>query len=674
MNHRAVASSFDAKAYQLPHKARVCGHLAAGRPCPIGPDGNGECHVQSVCEPWHDGTQWHCTRAKAFGGRCPEGPIPGSHDADRFARCPHQYASCQPARSLRSKRRLVTALTACAALGVCLVMLGGSSGDFSDSIAGTSPIISPGPLSAHHATMHQGCSACHSAATQSPTDLVSCAFGGSGSIDESHKCLKCHRQFGEHALQPHSVSPARLLVRTQQSSGHHTTGQMLSRLLATHNTTQSGQLACSTCHQEHQGAAFELSAMTNAQCQSCHASTFESFSDGHPEFSGRPRADLYFNHVTHMNLHFQNFERLMPHGKARMQCSDCHVPDSGGVMMELASFQVMCASCHGPQIRDYDQLPSARLHELAFINGDIKPSDHIAVPPFMELMLANDSNGPETVTRLVQSLAMDGEETLRRQLHMICDQSTDSATIEACVAALEESRFFDAVAVLNRAMESEGERNDVVYGNWRLPANSMKLVYDCRTHADPVLRTWIDLLAHNARQYPKPPAPDDTGIVDRFLRDVVAPESTGRCLKCHSIDEAGLGEHTVNWSSQHGRSASRGFTRFSHKPHLTLLSSDVEAHAVGNGHRCETCHALSENSFDLVSPAFVMNDGMPNPIESQCSAVGVNSSHRENCAQCHTKSLAGDNCLQCHNYHVHETADVRPSPQHRSRLVPESVQ
>ena len=662
MKDRAVGSSFNANAYQLPHKERVCGYLAAGRPCPIGPDGNGECHVQSVCEPWHDGTQWHCTRAKVFGGRCTEGPIPDSHSADKVARCPHQYTPCRPARSLRSKRRLVTALTATVALGICLVMLGGSSGDFSDSLAGTSQIISPGPLSAHHTTMNQGCSACHSAATQSPVHLLSRAFGGSGSIDESHKCLRCHREFGKHALQPHSVAPTRLPASRNQSIGHHTTGQLLSRFLATHKTTQSGQLACSTCHQEHQGAAFDLTAMTNAQCQSCHASTFESFSNGHPEFSGRTRADLHFDHVTHMNLHFQNFERLMPNGKARMQCSDCHAPDSGGAIMNLASFQVMCASCHSPQIRDYDVSPSSRLHQLVFISGDMNLSDHSDISPFMELMISGESKGPETVVRLVESLAKDGEETLRRRLHMVCDQSTDSTTIEACVAALEESHFFDAVALLSKAMKFETQPDDVVHGNWRMISNGMKLVYDCNRHADPVLRTWIDLLAHNARQYPNPPDPDDDGVFDRFLRDMVAPESTGRCLKCHSVNEVIPTGLTVKWYSQHGRSASRGFTRFSHRPHLTLLSSDVEVHAVGNRQRCEACHALSSDSFDLVSSAFITEDGMPNPIESECSALGVKSIQRHNCAQCHTQSLAGDNCLQCHNYHVHETADVHPSP------------
>lgn len=654
MSSRSNGSSFNTDAYQLPQQEYVCGHQADGHPCPVGPNGHGECRAQSICVPWNDGTQWHCTRATAFGGRCSEGPVPDADNPDESAVCPHQCAPCQPVRSLRSKRRLVTGLTAAITLGLCLVILGGSSGDFSDSAAGTTAIVSPGPLSAHHVTMSQECSACHSVATQSPANLLSCAFGGSGSIDESHKCLKCHQEFGDHALHPHSIDPARLLASTKQASTQHTTEQLLSRLLTTHKTTDSGQLACATCHKEHQGAEFDLTAMTNTQCQSCHASTFHSFVDGHPEFGERPRARLHFDHVTHMSLHFQNFERLMPGGKARMQCNDCHTPDSSGTMLELGSFDVMCASCHEPQIQDFDAQPASRLHELVFMKGDTNPTDPQNVSPFMELMLSDKAADPFAVQELFTDLATDGEDTLRRRLHMICDQSTETETIEACVRALQESHFFDAVSECCRVMDAgvEGKSADVTYGNWRFDAARITLVYECDRHADPVLKSWIDLLAGNSVQYPAPPAEGSAGVFDRFLREMVAPESTGRCLKCHSVNSSSKDGLTVNWQTLHGHRAMRGFTRFSHKPHLTLLSSDVDV--VRKGEHCETCHALTDESFSLVNQAFQLEDGMPNPQVTKCSALGVGAVQRQDCASCHTQSLAGDNCLQCHNYHVHE--------------------
>lgn len=656
MSRRPTQPSFNPQDYQLPQQDRVCGHLADGQPCPLGPDGRGECRVESICSPWFDGTQWHCTRASAFGGRCGEGPVPDPQHPEQSASCPHQPAPCQPVRSLRSRRRLVTGLTAAGALGICLIILGGSSGDSSDSAARTTAIISPGPLSAHHATMNQGCSACHSAATQSPGDLLSCVFGGAGGIDESHKCLKCHEEFGEHALQPHSLSHADLsALPERRSAGQHTTQQMLSRFLADHQTTDSGQLACATCHQEHKGAAFDLTAMTNAQCQSCHSSTFHSFSDGHPEFAERSRAQLHFDHLTHLNLHFQSFERIMPGGKARMQCGDCHTPDASGAMLELESFEVMCMSCHGPQIRDYDLSPNAQLHELVFLEADVGATDRPAASAFMQLMLEDGSADPAAVNALLADLAEDGEETLRRRLHLVCDQSTESTMIEACIQALEESHFFDVVRLFGDLQEGgAGGQGDLVYGNWRFIVERQALIYDCSLHADPVLQTWIDLLAHNTRQYPQPPATDQTGVFDRFFRDLAAPESTGRCLKCHSTQETSGSGLVVNWESRHGQRSSRGFTRFSHKPHLTLLSSEEEVDAIGGSRRCEACHALDGDSFNLVNRAFLLDDGMPNPHNAACSALGVQAVRRQDCAECHTQSLAGDNCLQCHNYHVHK--------------------
>lgn len=657
MSRRSSSRDSRSQEYQLPHMDRVCGRLAEGQPCPLGPDGHGECRVESLCSPWYDGTQWHCTRAAAFGGRCSEGPVPDPQNPEQSASCPHQLPPCQPVRSLRSRRRVISGVTAAGTLGLCLIILGGSSGDGSHSPTSTTAIISPGPLSAHHATMNEGCSACHSAATQSPVDFLSCVFGGAGGIDESHKCLKCHEDLGEHALQPHSLSPARLAALPQHSDGsRHTTQQMLSRLLVGHQTTESGQLACATCHQEHRGADFDLTSMTNAQCQSCHSSTFHSLADGHPDFDERPRARLHFDHLTHLNLHFQSFERLMPDGKARMQCGDCHQPDSSGHMINLESFEVMCASCHEPQIRDFDSRSDAQLHELVFFDADARHTDPADVSPFMQLMLDEKAGDPVAVRELLTDLADDGEETLRRRLHLVCDQSTESSVIEACVQALEESHFFDAMTVVGNEQNTGTETGpqDVIYGNWRFDPEHQTLVYDCTVHADPVLRAWIDLLAHNTRRYPEPPAPDSTGVFDRFFRDLAAPGSTGRCLKCHSTEQSSASGLLVHWSSAHGHRSQRGFTRFSHRPHLTLLSSEEEVNAVGGTRRCEACHALNGDSFDLVSPAYQLSDGLPNPHRQACSALGVLPVHRQNCAQCHTQTLAGDNCLQCHNYHVHE--------------------
>lgn len=661
MNRRPSAGSVNRGNYQLPNQESVCGYLAEGHPCAVGPSHCGECRVEQICQPWYDGTQWHCTRARSFGGRCDEGPVPDADNPAESASCPHLPTPCQPVRSLRSKRRLVSGLVAASALGICLFLLGGSSQSSRDSVFATTGIVSPGPLSAHHATMKEGCSACHSAAEQSATGLLGCAFGGAGGISESQRCLQCHQELGEHALYPHSLDPGDLAEQIDEvSRPTHTIQQILSRMLASPATSPAGELACANCHHEHRGAGFDLTAMTNSQCQSCHSSTFHSLATGHPEFSERPRANVHFDHVTHLNLHFSSFERTMPGGVPRMKCQDCHISDTGGVTMKLQPFDVMCASCHSRQIDGDGHESSARLHELVFLDWQETNTDASAYPPFMELLFDEAAADDIDASELIVELVEQGEEAIRQRLHMVVNRTTESTVIEACIEALIQSHFFDAITTLHEKMQAESQTpSGTSYGPWRTSSDGSRLIYDSNQHEDPLLRSWIDLAAANARQYPEAPATDSAGQFDRLLRELAAPESTGRCMKCHTLERQAGGGFLVNWQSDHGNHDSRGFTAFSHKPHLTLLSSPEEVQAIGSDARCESCHALNDDSFELVNSVFVLADGMPNPSRADCSGIGFDPILRQNCAQCHTQQLAGDNCLQCHNYHIHRQDGLR---------------
>jgi len=507
--------------------------------------------------------------------------------------------------------------------------------------------------------MQQGCSACHSAADQSTAEIINCLFGSTGGIEESHRCLECHSNLGEFALHPHSLPPESLRHATEQLLNNatdtpHTAQQVLARMLTAPSRTSSGELACASCHREHQGAEFDLTAMTNAQCQSCHTATFHSLSDGHPEFPERPRADLHFDHVTHLNLHFRNFERTMPDGTPRMRCQNCHTPDSSGAMMNLQSFDVMCASCHEPQIRDFDAEPPARLHEFVFLDWAAINMDASQGPAFMELLLAADQLRSADIDQLADNLLHDGEETIRRRLHMLTDTRTESTMIESCITALERAHFFDAVEMQTEIEPLELGKDDALYGSWRIADGGNLLIYDCNQHADDVIRAWIDLAADNARQFPDSPETGNSGTFDRLLRELGAPESTGRCLKCHTLEPKETDGFRVNWKSSQGTDSGRSFTRFSHKPHLTLLSSQQEIRTPAAEQRCESCHALDHDSFGLVNSAFTLEDGMPRPEGTECAAVGMKSTTRVSCARCHTPELAGDNCLQCHQYHIHD--------------------
>jgi hypothetical protein len=61
------------------------------------------------------------------------------------------------------------------------------------------------------------------------------------------------------------------------------------------------------CHREHQGAEFDLTAMNDSGCQTCHQQRYESFAADHPDFGAWPyerRTRIAFNHSSHQAKHF----------------------------------------------------------------------------------------------------------------------------------------------------------------------------------------------------------------------------------------------------------------------------------------------------------------------------------------------------------------------------------
>jgi hypothetical protein len=656
--------TFDAGHYQLPQQDWTCGHHCEGTPCAIGPNGSGACLVAQICTPMLSGSGWQCTRPKAFGGKCKEGPLPDPDNPDQAATCPHQPVVCQPQRTLRSKRRLITGITAAVALGFCLVILGGGSRDGTGSIANTSPIISPGELSAHHGTLEQGCAACHSAASASPLDLMSCVFGGSGGLEDSRKCLKCHHEFGEHALHPHSVSPD--WVQDKQdalatTSKGHSGQQMLARLLDTHATTETGELACSSCHVEHRGAAFNLKELTNRQCQTCHSSSFHSFADGHPEFTEPKRAFLHFDHSTHLMTHFNNGKDAKGVKGAAMSCSDCHAQDATGTSMVLASFETTCAQCHAAQITD-DHMPlTLRMKGTEFFR--LAAEDITTQTPFMELMLLagrdiTKGSQQASIQSLTDSLITQRETFVAERLGLAPDVSLDDSLAAVAARRLNESGFFIALKHAHTALTTDAAAPEAAAaqpgGAWSLSTDGRGLIYRSRGHADPLLRDWLNLAADGLNTYPRPPATDSSGAFDRLFHQLAAPEAAGHCMKCHTVDTLPDGQTRINWNSRQIVSAADGFTKFAHGPHVTLLSSPEQAQAMGSpDNRCETCHAVRERDTTLRKPEFLLEDWMPNPDFNHPSSAGLTSVTRQSCVNCHTASQAGDSCLQCHNYHIH---------------------
>jgi hypothetical protein len=213
-------------------------------------------------------------------------------------------------------------------------------------------VVEPGPLtSVHTQALEQveesgRCAACHEAAIKDPLAWLKIASGSLASLsdEQAERCLKCHEKSlgSQFARSPHNVAPEALAQATQRI-GRET--RALDDILRV-KLAASGEKACSTCHQEHQGAHANIALLTDQQCQACHVRAFKSFADGHPEFrhaiSSR-RSEIEFDHVSHVQKHF-------PEKHESFTCNRCHEDDARRDVKRLAGFDRSCGQCHAQPI------------------------------------------------------------------------------------------------------------------------------------------------------------------------------------------------------------------------------------------------------------------------------------------------------------------------------------
>ena len=363
---RVPSPDFDENRYERPNQNWICGHTCDGCPCRIGPTPSGACRATTECKPLlttkegeTKGT-WKCTRPKDFGGACPTGPQPDGT-------CCIVIPKCQPVRSLRARRGLLTRVVIAVSVAVLLIGLGSS---WRESFINPAPLsrAHSGPEFVHLAAKQgggQGCVLCHedanaglgslarSAVKVAQTSLSFAKFTSNERKDFSRmdrSCLSCH----------------------EQQSFHHPA--------VVHET------ACATCHVDHQGNA-GLMRVADQLCASCHGDKEEmlasakkakglppvvrfdepargvvvftakrpptdvislvtSFSKDHPEFRavGPGQTDsnpLKFNHKLHLTS-----ELIPPVKGKKLACADCHKTDGAGAYMQRITFEANCRSCH----------------------------------------------------------------------------------------------------------------------------------------------------------------------------------------------------------------------------------------------------------------------------------------------------------------------------------------
>ncbi|MCZ6680836.1 MAG: hypothetical protein O7E52_26700 [Candidatus Poribacteria bacterium] len=645
--------------------------------------------------PIQRGDRWHCTRARSYGGQCDLGPLPNGT-------CCIPIPRCQPVRSIRAKRGIVTLGVFAFSFSIIILLLGGPN-----LKAWRHSFVLPGALTAQHAVLD--CNACHIATTEEtePTKWLYDAVMIAGSGIDSQLCLKCHSTFGENALKAHGLpldELARATERIGKTQTESKTPLLLSLVAFGPGVPQNeqGELICATCHHEHKGQDNNLADMNDRQCQACHTKKFASFVNGHPEFSSsypyRRRTRIMFNHNAHTGYFQQKSQEFV--------CLNCHTPDSEGQQMLVGSFEEKCASCHAEQIEEAREdvefltLPVLHVEEFNARNlsvgewpADVDADEEYegALTPFVVLLMSGDAEYPNFaedlqvctdlglfdeiglfdlsdaeddelmaveriawgVKRLLYDLATRGHEALKERLEKAFGQPLDRRELVALTgqlpvdsARMAQQKWMPGLMaeIANRQGDSQASIEEA--GLFEAEEDDQKEMVSTGG--------WYrqDLDSLSLRYRP-------TGHADAFLEgwlkitgrfygkdyteDIFTSlsnaQAPGLCAKCHSVD-ADVGDESrhINWIAARPMPHAHEATQFVHAPHLVQ--------------DCQTCHSMKAD-FDNreFKAVFEKNDPMVFMSNFELIEKGA-------CAECHTAKKAKTNCLSCHNYHIGEFAMV----------------
>lgn len=690
-------ANFNEDDYARPFQPFRCGWADEGNACSLGPTRLGICRSAHECAPYKEGDTWTCARTKAHGGACEEGPLPDGT-------CCASIQRCQPVRNVLSKRGLVSLCVFALAVGAGFIMLASPS---------RSDVASPGDLSPQHRQVVQRCQDCHVAGDGKLSDWIHASLDGKAAEQQSQLCVNCHRDLGDHAMQPHGSSALTLasLTSAAEARDERASSQTIvsiAKSIFGSPTETHAALACATCHKEHHGDD-SLTELTNNQCQTCHARAFDSFAHGHPEFANyvyKRRTRIYFDHASHYGQHFMQAGGETGSEAAKHACNSCHVPDTTGRYMLVRDFEQSCASCHQEQIED-DSLPGLAILALPALDLATLREKQIEIgywpksyplhveasgqlTPLARLLLSGSDDFPNayfTIGKLdlsdltsasdeelqavgkvimqfktmLSEIATGGHPEVKRRLLTVFG----GAVAEAQTLALANSLPIDSLMDMRdwlseangtedteasstlpnptEALAAERARVTGVASGWYLHPSSFSLRYRPSGHADPLLKTLLDIRAGALPHRAATPL----GVAHRALRDAYrqlsSPFAVGRCTKCHSVEYFG-GQNHVNWRPYTPPLDRHDFTKFSHAPHVTMLKDEA----------CANCHelvSLSSASESLYRPEFHHSDWTP-ATDASVFENNFAPPLKVGCVQCHTEQTSRDSCLTCHNYHV----------------------
>ncbi|HEX4414468.1 MAG TPA: hypothetical protein VH107_12630, partial [Lacipirellulaceae bacterium] len=248
-----------------------------------------------------------------------------------------------------------------------------------------------------------------------------------------------------------------------------------------------------------------------------------------------------------------------------------------------------------------------------------------------------------TIAKGIKSLISDvstrGSSAMRERLTRSLGREVTEAEAASLAAGLSIDTIRDAAGWLGLAVAAPAGASESPVGAlarspspfgpagaWTHDDATFAVRYRPTVHADPVLAGWLELLTRTPHVESKP-------VAAAVLKELSKATAPGLCVSCHSVEQSEDGALTINWRAFDRSTASRGFTKFSHGPHLVLPQLE----------NCTGCHTINTTASAATSYASLN----PQQFVSEFKLLA-----KQQCATCHTKAAAGDACQACHNYHV----------------------
>ncbi len=403
-------------------------------------------------------------------------------------------------------------------VGLCVALLFSKGAQF----------LMPGPLISAHSAIEK-CSTCHSKSGDNKISWIHGLVAGDPLAD-SKSCLTCHKM-PDTSLNAHGVATDVLkqsterLMKVAAQLPEPTSARMQNAAFPTHDTSEGG-LYCATCHQEHQGASFKLSKITNEQCRSCHVAKFDSFDGNHPKFDNYPfkrRTRIIYDHAGHFGKHYPEVAKKELANRIPATCSTCHDSSGDKRIMAVATFEKTCTACHLDQITGKERvsgpkgiafltLPGLDLQTLAKKNaaiGEWPDGSEAELTPFMRVMISRNEQG----RALIKSLG---------GLHLQdLSEATDDQIKDVTKLVWEIKRLFHALI----SQKASDVLADLQIGSGGKLSPSIIADLTARIPRDLVTgaqQQWLPNLAKEIANLPDAGAPKRSGAIEIFAEVMLA--------------------------------------------------------------------------------------------------------------------------------------------------------